>query len=241
VQQSRNNLPSYIPQVCIYQLRREPFHFLTWLCFAFNDVGAYFVGKNLKNKVGNIGSAAGAASPNKTIEGRWRMRSECCSGHAGCLGSKVAVVGFDWCGTRRHTGTSGLLGDLTASMLKRDGGLKDFAIYYRYDYRDTYSMMAVSFHRVALHIAVVGHTRTRIIIRYLLSLTSQQEHGGILDRVDSFLWTALHSWWLLLLIVIPWMKIGSDDEYWVLVPLERHRTRCLIVSQLKRRTRITHQ
>jgi CDP-diglyceride synthetase len=37
--------------------------------FRLHDVGAYFVGKNLKNKVGNHVSAAGAASPNKTIEG----------------------------------------------------------------------------------------------------------------------------------------------------------------------------
>jgi hypothetical protein len=57
----------------------------------------------LKNKVNILRSWR--SCPNKTIEGHWRMRSECCSGHAGCLGSKVAVVGFD-CVVRRHTGTS---------------------------------------------------------------------------------------------------------------------------------------
>ena len=45
----------------------------------------------------------------------------------------------------------GLIGDLTASMIKRDAGIKDFG-----------------------------------------DLIS--EHGGILDRVDSFVWSAPYSW-----------------------------------------------
>jgi phosphatidate cytidylyltransferase len=53
----------------------------------------------------------------------------------------------------------GLIGDLTASMLKRDAGLKDFGDFI-------------------------------------------PEHGGIMDRVDSFIWTAPYSW-LVCVHIIP--------------------------------------
>lgn len=42
----------------------------TWLSIVAADVGAYFIGKMFgKNKLGSISAAAGAASPNKTVEG----------------------------------------------------------------------------------------------------------------------------------------------------------------------------
>ena len=59
-------------------------------------------------------------------------------------------------------GLLGLIGDLTASMLKRDAGIKDFGDLI-------------------------------------------PEHGGILDRVDSFVWTAPYSW-LVCAYVIPALK-----------------------------------
>ena len=56
----------------------------------------------------------------------------------------------------------GLIGDLSASMLKRDAGLKDFG-------------------------------------------NLLPEHGGILDRVDSFVWTAPYSF-LVCTKIIPFLK-----------------------------------
>ena len=42
----------------------------TWLSIVCADVGAYFIGKMFgKNKLGSLSAAAGAASPNKTVEG----------------------------------------------------------------------------------------------------------------------------------------------------------------------------
>eukprot|EP01035_Chromulina_nebulosa_P018167 gene18167-23825_t len=60
----------------------------TWTSIVVADVSAYFIGKKYgKHKLSMISSAAGSASPNKTIEA--------------------------------------LVGDLTASMMKRDARLKD--------------------------------------------------------------------------------------------------------------------
>ena len=46
----------------------------TWLSIVAADVGAYFIGKMFgKNKLGSISAAAGAASPNKTVEGSFHQ------------------------------------------------------------------------------------------------------------------------------------------------------------------------
>jgi phosphatidate cytidylyltransferase len=129
------------------------FIFWTWLCIAFSDVGAYFVGKNFgKTKLGKISPAAGATSPNKSVEG---VLGACAvSGVLGVLGAWVQRWPFFWVTGLAHgvlLAFIGLIGDLTASMLKRDAGQKDFGDLI-------------------------------------------PEHGGILDRVDSFIWAAPYSW-----------------------------------------------
>ena len=148
------SLPSFIPQAVHLPITSGAiFIFWSWLCLAFSDVGAYFVGKNFgKTKLGKISPAAGATSPNKTVEG---VVGGCLvSGLLGVLGAWVQRWPFFiWTGAIHGVmlGLLGLLGDLTASMLKRDAGLKDFGDLI-------------------------------------------PEHGGVMDRVDSFVWTAPYSW-----------------------------------------------
>ena len=64
-------LPSFVPSAVHLPITSGAiFIFWTWLCLAFSDVGAYFVGKfHGKTKLGVISPAAGATSPNKTVEG----------------------------------------------------------------------------------------------------------------------------------------------------------------------------
>jgi CDP-diglyceride synthetase len=141
------------------------FIFWTWLCLAFSDVAAYFVGKNFgKTKLGVIAPAAGATSPNKTVEG---VLGGCAiSASLAILGAWVQRWPYPILTGAVH-GTIiallGLIGDLTASMLKRDAGLKDFGDLI-------------------------------------------PEHGGIMDRVDSFIWTAPYSW-LMCCYIIPALKL----------------------------------
>jgi CDP-diglyceride synthetase len=165
-QKAETKLPSFIPQAVHLPITTGAiFIFWTWLCLAFSDVGAYFVGKSFgKTKLGEVAPAAGVASPNKTVEG---VLGGCAvSAMLGMLGAWVQNWPL-WAVTGAVHGVClgllGLLGDLTASMLKRDGGLKDFG---------------------------------NLI----------PEHGGILDRVDSFIWTAPYSW-VVATIIIPWMKL----------------------------------
>lgn len=140
------------------------FIFWSWLSLAFSDVGAYFVGRKYgKTKLGAISPAAGATSPNKSVEGVV----------GGCVTSAILSVFGAWVQkwpyfvvTGAVHGTIlallGLIGDLTASMLKRDAGIKDFGDLI-------------------------------------------PEHGGILDRVDSFVWTAPYSW-LVCAYIIPALR-----------------------------------
>jgi phosphatidate cytidylyltransferase len=147
-------LPSFIPQAIHLPITTGAiFIFWTWLCLAFSDVGAYFVGRSFgKTKLGSVFPAAGATSPNKTIEGVV----------GGCAVSALLAIVGAWVQRWPYPlvtgalhglflGLLGLLGDLTASMLKRDAGLKDFGDLL-------------------------------------------PEHGGIMDRVDSFIWTAPYSY-----------------------------------------------
>jgi CDP-diglyceride synthetase len=140
------------------------FIFWSWLCLAFSDVGAYFVGRKYgKTKLGQVAPAAGATSPNKSVEG---VIGGCAvSAALGILGAWVQKWPyFALTGALHGTilGLLGLIGDLTASMLKRDAGLKDFGDLL-------------------------------------------PEHGGIMDRVDSFIWTAPYSW-MVCAYVIPALR-----------------------------------
>lgn len=159
-------LPSFIPKTIHLPITAgSVFIFWTWLCIAFADVGAYFAGRYFgKTKLGAVCPAAGATSPNKTVEGLI----------GGCaLSAVLATLGAwvmkwpAWAIVGPLHGINlallGLVGDLTASMLKRDAGLKDFGDLI-------------------------------------------PEHGGIMDRVDSFIFTAPYSW-LMCGTIIPWLKL----------------------------------
>ena len=140
------------------------FIFWSWLCIAFSDVGAYFAGRKFgKTKLGQISPAAGATSPNKTVEG---VIGGCAiSAILAALGAWVMKWPLWFIVGPIHginLALLGLVGDLTASMLKRDAGLKDFGDLI-------------------------------------------PDHGGIMDRVDSFIFNAPYSW-LVCAYFIPWLK-----------------------------------
>lgn len=163
--EAERNLPAFIPMsVHLPITTGAVFIFWAWLCLAFSDVAAYFVGRKFgRTKLGTIAPAAGATSPNKSVEG---VLAGCAaSAVLGILGAWIQKWPYWWWTGSIHgmlLGLIGLIGDLTASMLKRDAGLKDFGDLI-------------------------------------------PDHGGILDRVDSFIWTAPYSW-LVCAYVIPALK-----------------------------------
>ena len=160
-----SSLPAFLPK-CIHLpiTAGAIFIFWTWISIAFSDVGAYFAGRKFgKTKLGNIAPAAGAASPNKTVEGfvGGSLLAACFA----TAGAWVMRWPYWYITGPMHgilLAFLGLIGDLTASMLKRDSGMKDFGDLL-------------------------------------------PEHGGIMDRVDSFIFTAPYSW-VVLQFIIPALK-----------------------------------
>jgi len=162
-------VPKWLPKTVSYPVTvGANFIFWTWLCIAFSDVGGYFAGRKYgKTKLGAISEAAEKTSPNKTVEGVI----------GGCTFSLVLATLGAWIQKWPYWyvlgpvhGVSlallGLVGDLTASMLKRDAGMKDFGDLI-------------------------------------------PEHGGIMDRVDSYIFTAPYGW-LVCGYLIPWLRRVAD-------------------------------
>jgi len=163
------SLPSFLPKYLHLPITTGAiFIFWAWISIAFSDVGAYFVGRKYgRTKLDKIAPAAGAASPNKTVEG-YLGGSIVCAMFA-TTGAWVMRWPY-WFLTGPIHGFIlsflGLVGDLTASMLKRDANLKDFGDIL-------------------------------------------PEHGGIMDRVDSFIFTAPYSW-LVCQFIIPALKLRGQ-------------------------------
>jgi phosphatidate cytidylyltransferase len=122
-----------------------------WLCLtiACADIGAYFGGKRFgTHSLDKIGlGAAAKASPNKTTEGA--VSGLLSAGLCSYVGAHALRWQRPYLGLLYGAGvaTVALVGDLTASMLKRDGHVKDFGNVF-------------------------------------------PGHGGILDRLDGFIFVA---------------------------------------------------
>lgn len=137
----------------------------TWTSIVAADVGAYFFGKAFgKTKLANISAAAGAASPNKSVEGFYGGML-CCMGVA-MWGANVMrwpmpiVTGAAY---GLLLSTISLVGDLTASMMKRDAKMKD-------------------------------------------SGNILPGHGGLLDRIDSYVFTAPIAY-IYITLLLPMIKV----------------------------------
>lgn len=121
----------------------------TYMSIVAADVGAYFFGKTFgRTKLSVLSPAAGYASPNKTVEGV--LGGLACSMLSATLGARLLKWPAWWAMGLTYGAMLclvGLVGDLTASVFKRDAGFKDSG--------------------------------------YLLP-----GHGGYLDRVDSYIFTA---------------------------------------------------
>ena len=121
----------------------------TWTSIVAADVGAYFFGKAFgKSKLSNISAAAGAASPNKSLEGFFGGMLACMAVSywgAKVMGWPIPLTTGTVYGALLST--ISLVGDLTVSMMKRDAKVKD-------------------------------------------SGDLLPGHGGLLDRIDSYMFTA---------------------------------------------------
>ena len=165
----QKKLLKFLPKTIKYPVTTGAnFIFWSWLCIAFSDVGGYFAGRRFgKTKLGAISPAAGKTSPNKTVEG---VIGGCVfSLSLATLGAWVQKWPYWFVLGPVHgilLALLGLVGDLTASMLKRDAGLKDFGDLI-------------------------------------------PEHGGIMDRVDSYIFTAPYGW-LMCGYFIPWLTRVAD-------------------------------
>jgi len=163
--QKANALPNFMPRSVHLPITTGAiFIFWAWISIAFADVSAYFFGRRFgKTKLGKFAPAAGATSPNKTVEG-FLGGSFICACFA-TTGAWIQRWPYWYLIGPVHglfLSSLGLVGDLTASMLKRDAGLKDFGDLI-------------------------------------------PEHGGIMDRVDSYIFAAPYSW-LVCQYIIPLLR-----------------------------------
>eukprot|EP00467_Chlorarachnion_reptans_P005993 CAMPEP_0114495788 /NCGR_PEP_ID=MMETSP0109-20121206/5410_1 /TAXON_ID=29199 /ORGANISM="Chlorarachnion reptans, Strain CCCM449" /LENGTH=258 /DNA_ID=CAMNT_0001672991 /DNA_START=12 /DNA_END=786 /DNA_ORIENTATION=- len=100
---------------------------------ALADVGAYFGGKTWgRRKISDVCPAAGGASPNKTDCGGfplWRCDGND-NGANWCKSDGMATVDIHGDHDGIMISFISLVGDLMASMIKRDAGVKDFGTIF---------------------------------------------------------------------------------------------------------------